>query len=84
MRRSRSGLVSAGSARSARRRAPRVFGALLALGLFAGACNSDADIGDTRPQNNTDNPSGDQPGGIPGGSDPEGEGTGTGRSDETP
>jgi hypothetical protein len=58
--------------------------ALLAVGLLAGACNSDADSGDTRPQNNTDNPSGDQPGGIPGGSDPEGEGTGTGRGDETP
>lgn len=58
--------------------------ALLALGVLAGACNSDADSGDTRPQNNTENPSSDDKGGVPGGSNPEGEGTGTGRGDETP
>ncbi|MDQ1437471.1 MAG: hypothetical protein QOK43_1100 [Acidimicrobiaceae bacterium] len=68
-------------ARSARA-AHALAAGLLALGVLAGACSSDAGKGDTKPQNNTDNPSqGGTPGAsVGGGNAPQGQGTGTGRA----
>jgi hypothetical protein len=50
-------------------------------GLFLAGCStSDAKQNDTKPQNNTDNPTGPAPGAPPGGTSGQGEGTGTGRA----
>jgi len=54
----------------------------LALALGGACSNSDANSGDTEPRNSGgDGARTDAPGGQPGGSDPVGEGTGTGRGD---
>jgi hypothetical protein len=83
---------SASGPRPLRRGAGRVAGAAFAVALLLAGCgNGNANSGDTKPQNNTHDPSQGSPGATVGGtqgqqsnSGGQGSGTGTGRGSDTP